>query len=132
MGVAMSVEAVVVNSSAIEGDSRLERLEALGFKSELEYAEHQDVMAKSKALGLEKLDTVFSLPSTFVEEGAFYGLVVDVSDGFVTQKVNRSGDTVKHRETNLSTLVSIRDIVDIKYQGGVGMVSGKDTQKVER
>ena len=58
-------------------------------------------------------------------EGVFSGMVMDVSGGFVTQKINRDGATVKHAQSVLSEPLKTGDIVDIKYSNGVGTVSGK-------
>lgn len=51
-------------------------------------------------------------------------MVLKVADGFVTQKINRAGETVQHAMSSLSGPVVLGSVVDIKYQGGVGQVSG--------
>lgn len=61
-----------------------------------------------------------------VNAGAYSGKVVSVDNGIVTQKVNREGATVKHELERLSASVKVDDLVDIKYQGGIGQVAGKE------
>jgi hypothetical protein len=97
-----------------------------------QFIKHLAVISKNKHNGNEQPSSVFSLPTNLVEEGRYFGMVVDVSDGFVTQKISRGGDTVNHRESNLTTTVHVHDILEIKYQGGIGVVTGKATQTVER
>ena len=60
-----------------------------------------------------------------VTEGMFSGKVLDVADGVVTQRVTREGGVVRHSIASLSTPVVIGQVVDIKYAGGVGVVSGR-------
>lgn len=107
-------------------DTRQDQLEALGHKDEKDYADHQRVMRESRELGARQAATCFVLPAACVNAGAFSGMVVDVADGFVTQKVNREGDTVKHDVARLTAVVNIGDIVDVKYQDGHGNVSGNE------
>lgn len=69
-------------------------------------------------------------PKTVVSEGSFAGLVLDVSAGVVTQKVNRQGDSVQHAASALSRSVFEGEIVDIKYVNGIGIVGGKGRNEV--
>lgn len=57
-----------------------------------------------------------------VTSGVYSGIIADVKDGFVVQKVNREGDTVCHVAHNLSAEVRRGDLVDVVYQGGKGRV----------
>ena len=71
----------------------------------------------------------FDFSGSCVGEGVFVGLVLAVSDnGVVTQKVNRSGDTVQHAQQSLSRPVSVGSVVDIVYSNGVGLVGGLDVE----
>lgn len=63
-----------------------------------------------------------------VQEGVYSGPVLDVTDGVVTQKINRSGGTVCHDVSRLSLPASVGASVEIHYQQGVGRVSSS-TQK---
>lgn len=68
-----------------------------------------------------------------VHSGEFSGLVLDVSDGIVTQKINRSGGTVQHENRLLSTAVVAGEVVQIKYANGIGAVdSGRVKEALER
>ena len=60
------------------------------------------------------------------KEGFWSGKVLDVERGIVIQKINRDSDTVTHDASKLSQVVKVGDVVDIKYVGGVGVVSGLD------
>jgi hypothetical protein len=59
-----------------------------------------------------------------VEGGMWSGKVLDVEHGVVIQKINRDGNTVQHDATKLSAMVNVGDVVDIKYVGALGVVSG--------
>lgn len=67
--------------------------------------------------------------SLFVEPvvlaGAYSGMVLDVVDNIVIQKINRQGETVKHDHRVLSEAVSAGEVIDITYQNGIGKVGGK-------
>lgn len=60
-----------------------------------------------------------------VSAGMHSGLVLGVVDGIVTQRTNRDGTTKHHDLRALSMPVAVGDVVEIKYAGGVGVVSGK-------
>ena len=62
---------------------------------------------------------------TLVSSGLHCGRVLSVLDGIVTQKVSREGGTVAHAARALSLPVVVGQVVDIKYVGGVGVVSGR-------
>jgi hypothetical protein len=75
----------------------------------------------------------FDLFNSIVTEGRFSGLVVDVTkEGFVLQKVNRDGTTVKHALSSLSQVVTPGDVVDVKYVFGRGVVSGLPDLSLDR
>lgn len=114
---------VALNERSIEN---LEQLVALGYGSQADYDRHQELMKESQLLAKEQLETVFTLPGTHVDSGFHAGMIVSVSNGSVAQKINRNGDVVIHDATKLSMPVKPRDIVEIKYAGGVGIVSGMD------
>lgn len=60
-----------------------------------------------------------------VSDGMHSGQVLGVADGIVTQRTNRDGRTARHDLRALSKPVAVGDVVEIKYKGGVGVVSGK-------
>lgn len=60
-----------------------------------------------------------------VGEGRFSGAILDVSEGVVTQKINRDGGTVRHALNSLSGPVVVGSVVDIAYVDGVGVVGGQ-------
>ena len=57
--------------------------------------------------------------------GSFSGVILDISNGIVSQRVNRDGGTVQHDLSVLSVPVVKGSVVNIKYVGGVGVVSGR-------
>lgn len=58
-------------------------------------------------------------------DGAHFGRVVSVAGEIVTQRIGRGGETVQHSMSRLSEPVAIGDVVEIKYQLGVGQVGGR-------
>lgn len=60
-----------------------------------------------------------------VSEGTFSGAVLSVANGVAVQKVSRDGATANHDLSKLSGKVAVGDVLDIKYQGGVGVVGSK-------
>lgn len=56
-------------------------------------------------------------------KGWFSGKVLGISDGVVTQRTGRSGETMEHALSSLSQTVAVGDIVDIQYRDGRGQVS---------
>jgi hypothetical protein len=68
-----------------------------------------------------------------VLEGVFSGVVVSVEHGVVVQRVDRSGASVCHDLSKLSSHVQAGNVVDVNYRDGVGLVSGlHHGSKVER
>ena len=61
-----------------------------------------------------------------VSQGQFSGPILDVADGLATQRTGRNGATTVHEVSRLSAVVAKGDMVDIRYQGGVGVVDGLD------
>lgn len=61
-----------------------------------------------------------------VSEGEYFGMVLSIASGIATQKINRDGRTAQHDVLALSAPVAEGDVVNIKYAGGVGTVSGKE------
>lgn len=57
-------------------------------------------------------------------EGTYVGKVLSVGDGWVEQRINREGETVTHIGQLLSAQPKAGDVVDIRYQGGLGAVRG--------
>ncbi|MES2879192.1 MAG: hypothetical protein V4713_12280 [Pseudomonadota bacterium] len=57
-------------------------------------------------------------------EGTYSGKVVDAGNGWVEQRINRDGETVHHIGQLLSANLKVGDVVDIRYQGGIGAVRG--------
>ncbi|MES2879203.1 MAG: DNA cytosine methyltransferase [Pseudomonadota bacterium] len=60
-----------------------------------------------------------------VMQGAYSGIVMDVVDNIVIQKINRQGETVKHDHRALTKSVLTGEVIDITYQNGIGKVGGK-------
>ena len=59
-----------------------------------------------------------------VEQGTYYGKVIDVRDGQVIQKTGRHADDVKiHDARLLSKVPVVGQIAEIEYRGGRGQVS---------
>lgn len=50
-----------------------------------------------------------------VLEGAYSGLVLDVTDGVATQRTGRAGETARHALVNLSKPVHVGELVNIRY-----------------
>ena len=65
-------------------------------------------------------------PTDLVREGFYVGLVLDVSDGVATQKINRAGAVVRHAVNRLSAGLTIGTVAEVLYKDGVGIVGGKD------
>jgi hypothetical protein len=58
---------------------------------------------------------------------------VSVEHGVVVQRVDRSGASVCHDLSKLSSHVQAGNVVDVNYRDGVGLVSGlHHGSKVER
>ena len=70
--------------------------------------------------------------SLLVNDGAFHGKIMNISNGIATQKINRDGDTVLHRVALLSRSVKVDELVDIKYMGGKGNVVGREVADIAR
>ena len=100
----------------LEGGHRAEALFLLGVKS-------------LPAIVVEDMEVEMDVPSNRVVEGSFSGQILDVVDGYAVQKINRAGDTVSHDVAFLTAAVKVSDTVDIKYQGGFGVVGGLDKGK---
>lgn len=67
-----------------------------------------------------------------VHEGNFNGKILHVMGGVAVQKIGRGLDDVaRHDVEKLSEKVCARDVVNIKYCGGIGMVS-KQILSIER
>lgn len=59
-----------------------------------------------------------------VAEGLFSGAILEVAHGIATQKMNRDGGTAMHDLAKLNFVeLKVGDVVDIKYEGGVGIVA---------
>ncbi len=132
MDAAMQLGTHGIEAKPIQGDNAALRLAALGYSSQLEYSESQLKAHLQKAETQKQLDGSFTASPNIAESGQHIGMVVWVTDEFVTQKIDREGNTINHRTNSLSAPVKIRDVVDIKYQGGVGVVAGKESQQQER
>ena len=71
-------------------------------------------------------------PCPDVENGIYVGKVLDITDGVVTQKVNRDGSTVRHLMSKLSEPVEMDAVIEISYTGGAGEVTRTRSQMVKR
>lgn len=61
-----------------------------------------------------------------VSSGQTIGLIVQSDDGVVTQKVGRDpAAVVRHGGVKLSRIPEVGEVVDIKYQDGIGRVSDR-------
>jgi hypothetical protein len=67
-----------------------------------------------------------SLITNVQKEGFWSGKVLDVDRGVLIQKIGRGTETVTHDASKLSTPVKVGDVIDIKYVGGVGVVTVMD------
>lgn len=86
--------------------------------------------AKIEAMGTTVVTEHGPLQQTLFAEpvvlaGAYSGMVLDVVDNIVIQKINRQGDTVKHDHRVLTESVATGEVIDITYQNGIGKVGGK-------
>lgn len=68
------------------------------------------------------------MKSVLAREGEFAGMVVDVFDGLVFQRIGRAGEIAHHVETKLSSPVVIGEVVNIKYRGGQGVVTRREKE----
>jgi hypothetical protein len=69
-------------------------------------------------------------PATGVEQAQlFVGPIVDIGEGEVVQRVNRHGDLHRHRLAVLTAPVALGDLVEIRYQSGVGVVLADGKQR---
>ncbi len=59
----------------------------------------------------------------------FVGPIVDIGEGEVVQRINRHGDLHRHRLAVLTAPVSLGDLVEIRYQSGVGIVLAEGKQR---
>jgi DNA (cytosine-5)-methyltransferase 1 len=85
------------------------------------------VVTKPVALPITNLQQGFEFTSPCVSHGEFSGMVLSVStDGVVTQKINRNGQTVQHDQTLLSKVVVVGEVVGIKYSEGLGTVDANE------
>lgn len=80
-----------------------------------------------KALGKAIKTNPVALGSV-LNEVCYSGKVLSVADGRVTQRVNRDGSTVQHDQKALSVPVAVGDVVEIKYQGGIGKVTERSVE----
>jgi len=60
-----------------------------------------------------------------VMAGSFSGKILAIEGSFAIQKVGRSDEIARHELSRLSERLKIGDVVDIKYQNGLGVVSGR-------
>lgn len=65
-----------------------------------------------------------ALPSA--PTGRHIGVVLGIEGGIVFQRVGRGGEVTQHLESMLSAPVAVGDLVDIAYQDGCGVVSGRE------
>jgi hypothetical protein len=66
-----------------------------------------------------------------VTDGRYSGMVLQVSNGVVTQRTNRDGTTVQHSQVSLSKPVVVGAVVNIDYADGVGIVDCGDLSPVK-
>lgn len=64
-----------------------------------------------------------------VADGLFIGKVLEVTNGVVTQKIGRSGETVQHAMTDLSRPVAVGEIAEIAYKDGKDMVKNNEPSR---
>jgi len=60
-----------------------------------------------------------------VSQGTYFGKIVALSNGKVTQKTGRFSETVIHSVEQLSEKVAVGEIVQINYEAGAGIISGR-------
>lgn len=68
---------------------------------------------------------VLPIRTSFVAAGDWSGKILQVTDGVVSQRINRAGDVVHHDVSKLSSPVSEGAVVDITYLDGLGVVGGR-------
>lgn len=95
------------------------RLSAKRLDKSVIEAQPDQVVAEAKIVGLQQ---GLNFESVVVRQGEYSGLVLSVVDGVVTQRINRSGETVQHECNVLSVQVAVGANVDIQYASGVGFV----------
>lgn len=95
---------------------------AMGWDSESEIPD--DPATERKVAALFQKEMMREIEA--IKDGTYFGIVLCVEAGFVTQKVNREGATVRHDAANLSAAVNIGDVVNIQYRGGTGKVVRKE------
>ena len=67
----------------------------------------------------------FDFADEVVSQGTYSGMVLNVADGVVTQRVSRAGETVQQAAGALSVPVVKGSVVNIAYSNGVGVVGVK-------
>lgn len=76
-------------------------------------------------------DDQFRRAANVAIEGAHIGKVLDALGGVVVQRTGRNGEEVRHLAARLSEKVEVGDIVEIRYENGLGIVGGR-AAKMER
>lgn len=109
---------------AVLRDAGIEGAQILQAAKELAEGDDGLIVDLARIAGVSLPAAPLSRQAEVVREGVFSGRITEVADGLVTQKYNREGDIVRHSLGRLSDAVAVGDVVDIKYQGGVGQVSG--------
>lgn len=72
-------------------------------------------------------------PKADIADGKYYsGTVLGMNDQVLVQKINRDGEAVVHDLSRLDRKVNKGDVLDIKYLGGKGLVTGQERALVER
>lgn len=61
-----------------------------------------------------------------VSQGIFSGPVIGIVDGVLIQKTDREGKTERHDIRLLTRLPLVGEVIDVKYQYGVGVIPGKE------
>jgi len=72
------------------------------------------------------VDTEVNLVESTYRSGWFSGKVLGITNGVVTQKIGRGEQTVSHSLDNLSSPVTVGQIIDVQYKNGIGLVCDKD------
>ena len=123
-GVGKGVDVIVFGPEQVKS---LDHNSGLFLKDSLSVSDKEQAQAMADALEAARTE----VGSEVVSHGNFSGRILDVAGGVVVQRINRV-DTVKHDVSKLSVAVKTGDVVDIGYQGGVGVVGGLGVEGKDR
>jgi len=104
--------------------SKMDKVPQLGSAVSVNYRDGAGHVASVMQQSLDFAETVVS--------GVYSGTVLDVSNGIVTQKVGRMGETVRHEVERLGGVgaaVKNGDLMEVRYKDGMGAVAIRSKEK---